>query len=93
MKAIKKKAAKEKAPLTPKDWPDAPMGQPILGVSAFLATFVNGTMTRLGSTTIAQARAIRILDQTVPTRTTQTLFFWRSIVRFSPMEESHRSEN
>jgi hypothetical protein len=51
---------------------------------------VKTTMTNLGSTTTAVARAIRASDQTVPTGTTRILFLQPSIVGFSPVREKRR---
>jgi hypothetical protein len=83
-------AAKEKAPLTAKDLPDAPMGRPTRDVSVILVWCVKTTMTNLGSTTTAVVLAIRALDQTVPTVTTRMLFLQPSIVGFSPVRKKRR---
>jgi hypothetical protein len=55
-------AAKEKAPLTAKDLPDAPMGLPTdPRCICYFGVSVKTIMTNLGSTTTAAARANGVL--------------------------------
>jgi hypothetical protein len=59
-------AKSKKAPLTAKDFPDAPIGQPTdPRCVCFLVGSANYIMTNPGSTTTAAARAIRVLEKTV----------------------------